>query len=200
LAGRHVKHALKMDEKTLNRNYIYRGKIINLRVDTVRLPNRRQASREIVEHPGAVAIVPVLDNGRIVLVKQFRKPVEKALLEIPAGKLEKDEPAKDCASRELEEETGFRAKHLNLLLSFYPSPGFSDECIHVFKATGLSSGKMEQQSDEFIERVLLDPSEILSMIKAGQITDAKTIIGLASCGLIGQHPGAATPGLPQNLT
>ncbi len=166
-----------MDEKTVERKYVHKGRIINLRVDKVLLPNGREALREIVEHPGAVAVVPVLPDGRIVLVRQFRKPVEEALLEIPAGKLEKGENAETCAMRELKEETGFRAGKLEKILRFFPSPGFSDECIHLFKATELQKGEKNTEHDELIETVFLSASEIVKLIEEGKIKDGKTIIG-----------------------
>jgi ADP-ribose pyrophosphatase len=165
-----------MNEKTVERKLVYEGRIINLRVDKVLLPNGREALREIVEHPGAVAVIPVLPDGRIVLVRQFRKPVEEALLEIPAGKLEKEENPETCAMRELEEETGFRAGKLEKIFKFFPSPGFSDECIHLFKAAELQKGKMNPEHDELIETVILTPSEIVKLIEEGKIKDGKTII------------------------
>ena len=167
-----------MDEKTVEQKSVYKGRIINLRVDKVLLPNGRKALREIVEHPGAVAVVPVLPDERIVLVRQFRKPVEESLLEIPAGKLEKGESAETCAMRELEEETGFRAGKLEKILKFLPSPGFSDECIHLFKATELQKGRKNTEDDELIEQVFLSVSETVKLIEEGKIKDGKTIIGI----------------------
>ena len=167
-----------MDEKTLEKKSICKGRIINLRVDKVLLPNGREALREIVEHPGAVAVVPVLPDGRIVLVRQFRKPVEETLLEIPAGKLEEGEDARECALRELEEETGFRAGKLEKILEFFPSPGFSDECIHLFKATELQKCRKNTEADELIEEVFMSVSEILKLIQEDKIKDGKTIIGI----------------------
>ena len=167
-----------VNEKTVERKSIYKGRIINLRVDKVLLPDGREAFREIVEHPGAVAVVPVLPDGKIVLVSQFRKPVEETLLEIPAGKLESGEDAEKCAERELEEETGFRAGKLEKLASFFPSPGFSDERIHLFEAGELQKGIKNTEHDEFIEVVCLTVPEILKLIREGKIKDAKTIIGI----------------------
>ena len=167
-----------MDEKTVEEKSIYKGRIINLRVDKVALPNGREALREIIEHPGAVAVVPVLPDGRIVLVRQFRKPVEETLLEIPAGRLEEGEDAESCALRELEEETGFRAGKLEKILKFFPSPGFSDECIHLFKATELQKCRKNTEADELIEEVFMSVSEILKLIQEDKIKDGKTIIGI----------------------
>ena len=173
-----------MEEKTIEREFIYKGRIISLRVDKVFLPNGREALREVVEHPGAVAVVPVLPDGRVLLIRQFRKPVEEAILEIPAGKLEKGEDPKTCAVRELEEETGFRAGELEPIMSFFPSPGFSDERIHLFKATGLIKGEENTEDDEIIETVPLPISEALKLIEEGKIKDGKTIIGLLSLGYV----------------
>ena len=167
-----------MDEKTLEKKSVYKGRIINVRVDKVLLPNGRESSREIVEHPGAIAVVPILPDGKIVLVRQFRKPVEETLFEIPAGKLEKGESAETCAMRELEEETGFRAGKLEKLLKFFPSPGISNEGVHLFKATELQEGNKNTDHDELIELSFLSVSEILKMIEDGKIKDAKTIIGI----------------------
>ncbi len=167
-----------MREKTIERKFVYEGRIINLRIDKVVLPDGREALREVVEHPGAVAVVPVLPDGRIILVRQFRKPVEKVLLEIPAGKLEKGEDAESCGLRELEEETGFRAGKISKILECFPSPGFSNECIHLFEAGELQEGKKNLQEDELIETVFLSVPEILKLIKSGEIKDSKTIIGI----------------------
>lgn len=167
-----------MHEKTIKREFVYTGRIINLRLDKVVLPDGRETLREVVEHPGAAAVVPVLPDGRVILVKQFRKPVEEVLLEIPAGKLEKGEDAESCVLRELEEETGFRAGKISKILEYFPSPGFSNECIHLFEACELQEGKKNLQQDELIEIVFLSVPEILKLIKNGKIKDSKTIIGM----------------------
>ena len=167
-----------MHEKTIKREFVYTGRIINLRIDKVVLPDGRETLREVVEHPGAAAVVPVLPDGRVVLVKQFRKPVEEVLLEIPAGKLEKGEDAESCVLRELEEETGFRAGKISKILEYFPSPGFSNECIHLFEAGELHEGKKNLQQNEFIETVFVSVPEILKLIKSGRIKDSKTIIGM----------------------
>ena len=167
-----------MREETVEREFVYRGRIINLRLDTVRLSDGKETLREIVEHPGAVAVVPILPDGKVVLVRQYRKAVEEVLLEIPAGKLEEGESPEVCVVRELEEETGFRAGKISRILSYFPTPGFSDECIHLFKAAELQKGKKNLQPDELIETVSLSVSEIVKLIKEGGIKDSKTIIGV----------------------
>lgn len=167
-----------MDEKTIKRKLVYAGKIINLCIDRVLMSNGREALREIVEHPGAAAVVPVLPDGKVILVKQYRKAVSEVLLEIPAGKLEKGESVRDCAVRELEEETGFRVGKIRKILEFFPSPGFSSENIHLFEAGDLKKGRKNLQDDELIEVVSLTVPEILQLIHRGKIRDAKTIIGI----------------------
>ncbi|MCD5390369.1 NUDIX hydrolase [candidate division NPL-UPA2 bacterium] len=166
-----------MEERTVNSKFIHRGRILTLRVDEVILPNGKRTAREIVEHPRAVAAVPILD-GKVILVRQFRKPVEEAIYEIPAGKLEPGEEPHRCMERELEEEIGYRARKLEKLLSYYPSPGFSAEVIHIFSATDLEKGEQKLEKDEFLEPVTLQFEEALRMIEEGRIKDSKTIIGL----------------------
>ena len=122
------------EEKTMKSERIYEGKIVNLRVDTVELPDKKYSKREIVEHPGAVGIVPITEDGKIILVKQFRKAVEKPLLEIPAGKIEINEEPKETALRELFEETGYYSNNMEYIIEFYTSPGFSNEKIYLFLA------------------------------------------------------------------
>ncbi len=165
-------------EKTSEKKYIYSGKILNLRVDTVILPGGKSVVREIVEHRGAAAVVPVLGDGRFVLVKQYRKPVEEFLLEIPAGKIEGGESPADCARRELEEETGYSAEYLDKILEFYPSPGYSSERITIFRARGLMAAEKTPDSDEFIEILEPDCAVVMEFIRNGKIKDGKTIAGI----------------------
>lgn len=167
-----------MEEKTIKSRRIHEGKIINLRVDEVILPHGKKAIREIVEHGGAVAAVPLLPEGRIILIRQFRKPVEEIIYEIPAGRLEKEEDPRSCMERELKEEIGYRAGKLKGLISYYPSPGFSSELIHLFLATDLEKKEQSLEEDEFLEIVILRFDEALRMIEEGKIRDGKTIIGL----------------------
>jgi len=167
-----------MEEKTIKSRRIHEGKIISLRVDEVILPHGKKAVREIVEHPGAVAAVPLLPGGRVVLIKQFRKPVEEVIYEIPAGKLEREEDSRLCMERELEEEIGYRAGKLQELLSYYPSPGFSSELVHLFLATDLEKKEQNLEDDEFLETVIIKFDTALKMVEEGKIKDGKTIIGL----------------------
>ena len=167
-----------LTETFISTERIYEGKIINLRRDKVRLPNGKEASREVVEHPGAVAIVPVLPDGRIILVRQFRHPVGQILLEIPAGKLDTGEDPDDCALRELEEETGYRAGRLERKASVFTGPGFSDEIIHLYVADGLRKTALNPDEDEFLEARAYEPPQIRQMIREGAICDSKTLAGL----------------------
>jgi len=168
----------KFEEKTVSSNKIFAGKIIKLFVDEVLLPNGQHSKREIVKHPGAVATIAVTKDEKLVLVKQYRKALEKITLEIPAGKLEAGEEPVACARRELEEETGYRAKKMKPLYSFYTSPGFADEMIHLFWAEELEQGRVNPDQDEFVDLVELTMDECFAAIEAQQICDAKTILAV----------------------
>ncbi len=164
------------EEKTIESKQIYKGKVIQLRVDTVSLPDGRTKMREIVVHPGAAAIVPLMNEGEeVLLVEQYRKAVSSPTLEIPAGTLEEGESPEECAKRELIEETGFQALKSDKLIEYYPSPGFSSEIIHIFKASGLKKVS-DAEAELSITFVPLD--ELLAMIKRGEIKDSKTVIGV----------------------
>ena len=167
-----------LNEIFVSTERIYAGKVVNLRRDIVSLPNGREASREVVEHPGAVAIVPVLPDGRILLVRQFRHPVGKVLIEIPAGKLDKGEAPDRCALRELEEETGYRAGSLECKASIFTGPGFTDEVIHIYIARDLVKTTVNPDEDEFLEVRAYELRDIRHMIRDGLICDAKTISGM----------------------
>ncbi|MDV3426106.1 MAG: NUDIX hydrolase [Bacillota bacterium] len=162
-------------EKTIKEKEIYKGKVISLKVAEVQVPNNIKSLRELVYHPGGVGILAYLDSDTIILVRQFRKPFEKILLEIPAGKLEKGEDPEDCGKRELEEETGYKAKNFTYLGKIVSSPGFCNEVIHLYKATGLYMGKIGGDEDEFISIHKIKKEKVLKMIKDGEIFDAKTI-------------------------
>jgi ADP-ribose pyrophosphatase len=166
----------RLEEKTIKSDHIFTGKVISLQVDEVELPNGKTSKREIIKHPGAVAILPITDDGKIVMVEQFRKALERTLVEIPAGKLEKGENPQDCARRELEEETGYVCENLDWLISFYTSPGFADEIVHVYVATGLrkkeNAAKLDE--DEFVNILELTTSEATKYILEKKIYDAKT--------------------------
>lgn len=168
---------MNFEEKTMKTEKIYEGKILNLRIDTVELPDKKYSKREIVEHPGAVAIVPITEEGEVILVKQYRKAVEKELLEIPAGKLEIGEEPRETAIRELKEETGFSSAKIEYITEFYTSAGFTNEKMHLFLATELTEGAAEPEKDEYIEVIKLDLETLIDKVLKGEILDSKTIIG-----------------------
>lgn len=158
--------------------HIYTGIVVNLNVDTVTLPNGLTVDLEVVRHPGAAAVVPLKDDGTVVLIRQFRHAAGGFIYEIPAGKLHPGEDPSVCAIRELEEEIGYRAGTLELLSSIFTAPGFTDEVIHIYKATGLSVGRQQLDRDEVLEVVEMSLPEAMRMILNGEIRDAKSIVGL----------------------
>ncbi|MBV7317902.1 MULTISPECIES: ADP-ribose pyrophosphatase [Bacillus] len=165
-----------LEEKTIAKEQIFSGKVIDLYVEDVELPNGKTSKREIVKHPGAVAVLAVTDEGKIIMVKQFRKPLERTIVEIPAGKLEKGEEPEYTALRELEEETGYTAKKLTKITAFYTSPGFADEIVHVFLAEELSvlEEKRELDEDEFVEVMEVALEDALKLVESREVYDAKT--------------------------
>ncbi len=170
-----------LHEKTLSSSYLYRGKIINVRQDRVEMAGKQIAFREVVEHPGAVAVLAFDDRERVVLVRQHRQPAGEIMLEIPAGKLEPDEDPLDCARREMLEETGMEGSNWQELLTFYPSPGFCDEVIYLFQADNLREAvSPTSDPEERIDIIKLSLNEAWAMIANGQIKDGKTIIALQS--------------------
>ncbi|MFC4712385.1 NUDIX domain-containing protein [Planococcus dechangensis] len=166
----------KFEEKTIHSERLYEGKVINLKVDDVSLPNGKQSKRELIEHPGAVAIIAVTDEQKIVMVEQYRKALERSLVEIPAGKLEPGEAPETTAMRELEEETGYSAEKLEKLISFSTSPGFADEVVHLFLAVGLHKAVngAVTDDDEFVELMEVTIADAEEMIRSERIYDAKT--------------------------
>lgn len=166
-------------ERTISEEYKYKGKVINLKVQQVELPNGKESIREIVEHPGAVAIVPFLNEDTIIMTEQFRKALNQVLIEIPAGKIDKGEEPKECGIRELEEETGYKAENFEYLGKIVTAPGFTDEVIYLYKASDLYKGKTNMDEDEFINLKTFTLKEVKAMIKSGEIIDSKTIAALA---------------------
>jgi ADP-ribose pyrophosphatase len=157
---------------------IYTGKVVTLNVDTVQLPNGVTIDLETIRHPGAAAVVPIKDDGTVVLIRQFRHAAGGFIYEIPAGKLSPGEDPLDCAARELEEEVGYRAASFELLSSIFTAPGFADEVIHVYKATGLTKGIQQLEGDEVLEIVEMPLDQAIVGIQDGMIRDGKTIVGL----------------------
>ena len=167
-------------EKTLVENVLYKGKVLTLRRDEVALPDGKTAIREVVHHNGGSCIFCEKD-GKILFVKQFRYAFGEEVLELPAGKREKDEPPEITALRELEEEGGIKAKKAELLFEVYPSPGYTDEKIYIYKATELEDCAQKLDEDEFLSAVWIDKEEVKKLIKSGRIKDGKTLIALLYC-------------------
>ncbi len=166
---------MNLTETTLSTTTHFEGRILNLRVDTVQLPNGNTSTREVVEHKGGVCIAPLTDEGELLFVRQYRHPYGKVLLELPAGKLDsKNENRLSAAIRELREETGAVAKNIQFLGELYPSPGYCDEILTLYLATELSFGDADPDEDEFlqVERILLEKA--VEMVLGGEIPDAKT--------------------------
>lgn len=165
------------EEKTVSSEKIFKGRIIDVRVDKVSLPNGEISTREIVGHPGGVGIVAITDDDKIIMVKQFRKPLERAIYEIPAGKLDPGEEVEVCGRRELTEETGATAETFEYLGYMYPSPGFTDEVTHIYLATGLNFGKASPDEDEFLDIEFFPIDKVREMIMNNEINDGKTVMG-----------------------
>ena len=166
------------EEKTVSSEKIFEGRVINLRVDTVELPGGSLATRELIEHPGGVAVVPVDENGFVYLVRQFRKPYEEVVLEIPAGKRDRGEDVLLGAKRELSEETGLVANKYIDLGKFYPTPGYVDEVIYIYLALDLKEGTAHPDEDEFVELKKIHIDKLCDMIMKNEIKDGKTIAGV----------------------
>jgi len=166
-------------ERLSRRRKIYSGKAVGFSADVVSLPDGKRAVREYMEHPGAVAVIPFVDKHNILLVEQYRFPVKQVTFEIPAGKLEKGERPLSCVARELEEETGYRAKLIKKLCSFWPTPAFSDEVIHIYRADKLVKAQgPSPDDDEFIKAHKFPFKKVFDWIRSGKIKDSKTIIAM----------------------
>jgi ADP-ribose pyrophosphatase len=170
-------------EALISTRRIYTGRVINLDVDHVRFPDGSSGDLEIIRHPGASAVLPFLGNWagtdpEVLLIRQYRYAADRYLYEIPAGRLNTGESPESCARRELLEETGCSAREVSFLTSMYTTPGFTDERIHLFVASGLARGVTQHEADEFIEVVTMPLSQALKMVEAGEIQDAKTALGL----------------------
>ena len=165
-------------ETTIESRIAYEGRILKVRVDTVQLSHGGPGTREIVEHSECVCVVPVDEQNNVVLVRQFRKPAEETLLEVPAGRVEKGEASPEAALRELREETGYTAEKLQLLSTFWTTPGFCTERMHSYLATGLRPGSPQQDEDEAIQVVKVPLDTTPHMIRRGEISDAKSIASL----------------------
>ncbi len=170
---------MKFEEKTLNSEYIYKGKILNLRHDKVELPSGKTSYREIVEHSGGSAVYCEID-GRVLLVKQFRSPYKKEILELPAGKLNAGETPDQTAIRELEEEGGIKAERVELIYKIYPSTGYTDEVIYIYRAVNPVKTQAHLDDGEFLDAVWVDKKQLKEAVLRGEICDAKTLVALLS--------------------
>lgn len=166
------------EEKTVSSEKVFEGRIIKVKVDKVEMPDGSTSTRELVEHPGGVGIVAVTDNDEIILVKQYRKPLDKVIYEIPAGKLDPGEHHRTCGIRELEEETGLSANVFEYMGFIYPSPGFTDEVTHVYFAKELTQGETHPDDDEFLDVEKVPFERALKMVIDGEINDAKSVFGI----------------------
>lgn len=166
-------------ETGISSENIFDGNLLHVRRDTVKLPNGKTATREWIKHPGASSVIPMLKDGSVILVKQYRYPVGKITLEVPAGKLDApDEDPLVCAERELSEETGYTADKIEKLTTIATTVGFSNEYIHLYIATGLHSGKQHTDDDEFINVVKVPLQEAVAMVNDGRIIDAKSVVSI----------------------
>ncbi len=170
---------MNFDEKTVKAEYLYNGKILNLRRDDIILPDGKPALREVVEHSVGAAILAEMD-GKILMVKQFRYPYKEVIWEIPAGKLNKGEDPSHTAIRELEEEGGILADKVELMYVVYPTPGYTDEKIYIYKAVGLKKTAAHLDEDEFVAAEWFEKPKLKQMITSGEIKDGKTLIALLS--------------------
>lgn len=168
-------------ETFVRKKRIWRGRAVNFDVDTVRLPDGKLATREYMDHPGAVGVVPFLDRDTIVMVRQYRHPVHEVTLELPAGKLDPGESKLTCVKRELAEETGYTAKTIKPLLNYWPTPAFANEVLYLYTAAGLKAGEVHADEDEFIEAVHVPFKKALAMVLDGRIRDSKTVVAILAC-------------------
>lgn len=169
---------MKLTERYTRRLFDKPGKAVGFRIDEIKLPNGKKATREYLDHPGAVAVIPFIAPDKVLMVRQFRYPVNQITLEIPAGKLDKNEKPLDCVKRELEEETGMKAGRIRKLVSFWPTATFANEIIHIYVADKLTKGTLNPDDDEFLVTETWPLKKLYRDIDAGRVKDAKTLIAL----------------------
>ena len=167
-----------LKESTISTTVVYKGDFLDVRRDEVLLPNGKTGAREWINHPGAVVIIPILPDGEIALIKQFRYAAGSEFIELPAGKLDSGEDPEECALRELEEEVGYRANKIKFLANIHPAIGFTNEIMGVFLAENLEKTEHNRDKDEFLEIVPTTLTEALNFVWENKITDVKSIIGL----------------------
>ena len=173
------------EEKTLDSKIVYKGKIFNIRRDTVLAVNGKNAYRDILEHNGAAVLLPITKQGKIVLVRQWRQARKQFMLELPAGKVDPGETFEETATRELQEETGYTAENLRYLLTVSPSAGYSEEILKIYLSTELIPGEISLDETEDLDVIECNPKEILQIIVEGKIQDSKTIIGILYAHIVG---------------
>lgn len=170
-------HDAALTEVCVDSKTLYQGPFLTLKCDTVRLPDGKHATREYVKHPGAVMVIPLFDDGRVLMESQFRYPIGKVMVEYPAGKLDADEGALACAKRELQEETGYTARDYIFLTRIHPIISYSTEFIDIYLARGLTAGERKLDEGEFLELFTASVADVSEWVRTGKITDVKTIIG-----------------------
>ena len=177
-----------IEEKTTSSEVVFQGKLLDVRRDIVILPNGNTGIREWIKHPGAVCCIPILPNGKVALIRQYRYSVKKVMIELPAGKLDIKETPVECAFRELEEEIGYKAKKLTFLTNIHPAIGFANEKMWLYLAENLVKTNQKLDSDEFLEIIPTKLEDALEMVWNGAITDVKTIIGLIWADKVLKYP------------
>ena len=173
-----------LHERIISEEQAWKGRFLDVRSARVELPNGRVTGRDLVRHPGASAVVALTESGKIVLVRQYRTAIDRVTVEIPAGKLDPGEDPLECAKRELHEETGFSANRIQYLTTIATTPGFCDEVIHIYMATGLTFDGANPDDDEFVNVDLVPLSELIDAVLDGKIEDAKTVVGALACDAI----------------
>lgn len=168
---------MHLKETKIDGNVAYDGHFLKVRCDTVRLPDGKTSLREYIKHPGAVVILPLFDDGSVLLERQFRYPPNRVFIEFPAGKIDPDEDPLDCAKRELQEETGYTATDWQFVCTIHNAIAYSDEQLDIFLARGLTPGENQLDEGEFLEPITASIADMLAWVREGKITDVKTVIG-----------------------